>query len=135
MNDIEKKPIDPFADINFDTFTNPESNINTPTTESSLKKEPLDKEALKKVAEASHFNSRQPAQNKKPKLVTKTFSLFQDEITIINNSLKAYMEHSGDDLSSPSNSDAVRAGLHLLSNLDAKQQAELIAKHRGRGRR
>ena len=124
MSEAEKNSIDPFASLNLDELT--------VSSNSGLSND-LDKEKIKKAAEESSFSSRQIVA-KKQKLVTKTFSLFQDEIVIINSALRAYID-STDELSSPSNSDAVRAGLHLLAEKSPEEQAQLIAEHRGRGRR
>lgn len=128
MSESDKTPIDPFANVNLDAFKQEPAQK---TLESNPK---VDKEAIKMAAEKSEFSSRQ-AVPKKKKLVTKTFSLFQDEIIIINDALTAYRERSEEDLPTTSNSDAVRAGLHLLSEKTPEEQADLIALHRGRGRR
>ncbi len=127
MSEVDKKPLDPFASINLESFKI-EDNSNRPSKENEVQKK-----EIQKIAEKSDFSSRQAAP-KKQKLVTKTFSLFQDEITIINNALRAFID-SSDELSSPSNSDAVRAGLHLLAQKTPEEQAKLISEHRGRGRR
>lgn len=130
MNEKENQPVDPFATIDLGEFKQKKSK----TIDNDIIRV-VDKDIIKKAAEQSDFSSRQSAP-KKQKLVTKTFSLFQDEIIVINNALKAYLESSSDDdLSSPSNSDVIRAGLHLLSEKSPKEQADLIAKHRGRGRK
>lgn len=128
MSDIDHNPVDPFANINLDELKQ--------NTEKKIEEDDIvDKHAIKKAAEQNEFSSRQGTY-KKQKLVTKTFSLFQDEIFIINNALKIYLEQSGDeDLSTPSNSDAVRAGLHLLAEKSPDEQAKLISQHRGRGRK
>lgn len=128
MSESEKSPLDPFANVNLDAFKQ------DPVQDKAESKPKVDKDAIKMAAEKSEFNSRQAAPKKK-KLVTKTFSLFQDEIIIINNALTAYRERSEDDLPTTSNSDAVRAGLHLLAEKTPEEQANLIALHRGRGRK
>ncbi len=127
MNELEKQPIDPFASIDLDAFKTRGDEDHSSNEVANHKKE------IKNIAEKSHFSSRQ-APPKKQKLVTKTFSLFQDEIIIINNALRAFID-SSDELSSPSNSDAVRAGLHLLAQKSPEEQARLISEHRGRGRK
>jgi len=128
MNDIEKQPVDPFANLDLNEFKQEKSETNEVIRV-------IDKEVIKQTAEKSDFSSRQVSP-KKQKLVTKTFSLFQNEIKIINNAIRAYLESSDeDDLSTPSNSDAVRAGLYLLAEKSPEEQANLIAEHRGRGRR
>ena len=127
MSEAEKQPIDPFASIDLDAFKTPNKENSRQSDDDNRKNE------IKDIAEKSDFTSRQ-APAKKQKLVTKTFSLFQDEIIIINNALRAFID-SSDELSSPSNSDAVRAGLHLLAEKSPEEQARLISEHRGRGRR
>lgn len=127
MSDNEQSPSDPFANINFDAF---KSESEAPKTESAIPKD-----LIKKVAEESSFASRQAVPIKKRKLIKKTFSLFQEEVAIINQGLRAYMDEAGDEPSCPSNSDVVRAGLYLLSEKTPEEQAALIEQYRGRARR
>ena len=127
MSDVEKSPVDPFAAIDLDSFKQEPSKIKAHEIN-------IDKEKIKKAAVKSNFNSRQIAP-KKQKLFTKTFSLFQEEMIIIKNALKAYDDSLEEEFSSSSHSDAVRAGLHLLAEKKPEEQAQLILMHRGRGRK
>ncbi|GJL71985.1 MAG: hypothetical protein NMNS01_11840 [Nitrosomonas sp.] len=129
MSNTEKKPIDPFATLGLDKYKKPENK-----KETSVKKPPPDKDAIKAIAEQNDFQSRQ-APVKRQKIVTKTFSLFQEDCSIINDVLKAYLENPDEGLSQPSGSDVVRAALHILAEKSAQEQVELVKEHRGRGRR
>ena len=129
MTNTEHNPIDPFANINLEGFK-----AGPVKKKTSLKKSQPDKEAIKAVAEQNDFQSRQAAP-KKQKIVTKTFSLFQDECSIINDVLKAYLDNPDEGLSQPSGSDIVRAALHIFAEKTPQEQVELVKEHRGRGRK
>lgn len=124
MSNSEENPIDPFANINLEGFK----------TENKNKKVQPDKAEIKAIAEESDFQSRQ-AIVKKQKIITKTFSLFQDECQIINNVFKVYLDNPDVSMSQPSGSDIVRAALHLFSTKSPEEQVALVKEHRGRGRK
>ncbi|MFL0809130.1 MAG: hypothetical protein K6L76_01830 [Agarilytica sp.] len=129
MSVIEKTPIDPFSAVNFDEIIgNDESLVIQP-------EEIIDtKDSIKKAAEQSKFSSRQSKTPKKQKLIKKSFSIFSEEANIIKKALNAHSDILEEEFGSPSQSDVVRAGLHLLAEKSPKEQAMLIAKHKGRGR-
>jgi hypothetical protein len=129
MSNTEKNPVDPFANINLDGFKAQPGKKKT-----SVKKPSPDKDAIKAIAEQNDFQSRQAAP-KKHKIITKTFSLFQEDCSIINDVLKAYLENPDEGLSQPSGSDIVRAALHILAEKSSQEQVALVKEHRGRGRR
>ena len=129
MSNTEKNPVDPFADINLDKYKAPPGK-----KKASVNKPPPDKDAMKAIAEQNDFQSRQAAP-KKQKIVPKTFSLFQEDCSIINDVLKAYLENPDERLSQPSGSDIVRAALHILAEKPEQEQVALVKEHRGRGRR
>jgi hypothetical protein len=129
MSNTEKTPVDPFAGINLNEFK-----ARPGKKKPSLKKPQPDKDEIKAVAEQNDFQSRQ-APPKKQKIVTKTFSLFQEDCSIINDVLKAYLENPDEGLSQPSGSDVVRAALHILVEKPEHEQVALVKEHRGRGRR
>lgn len=132
MTLAEKNPIDPFENIELGNFKNKSQPNDKKDFESSLH----DKEIIKKIASESQFQSRESKKElKKPKLITKTFSLFQDECVIINDVIKAYLNKVEDSMSQPSGSDVVRAALHSFSQKSSQEQLDLVKQHRGRGRR
>ncbi|HNO75547.1 hypothetical protein [Nitrosomonas mobilis] len=129
MSNTKNDPVDPFAGIDLDRFKTEQGKKKT-----SLRKPQPDKEAIKAVAEQNDFQSRQAAPKKK-KIITKTFSLFQDECNIINDVLRAYLNNPDEGLSQPSGSDIVRAALHIFAEKNSQEQVKLIKEHRGRGRK
>ena len=132
MTLAEKNPIDPFKNIELGNFKNKSQSNDKKEIESSLH----DKEVIEKIANESQFQSRESKRElKKPKLITKTFSLFQDECVIINDVIKAYLNKVEDSMSQPSGSDVVRAALHSFSRKSSQEQLDLVKQHRGRGRR
>ena len=60
--------------------------------------------------------------------------IFSEEANIIKKALNSHSDILEEEFGSPSQSDVVRAGLHLLAEKTPKEQAMLIAKHKGRGR-
>ncbi len=129
MTDNERRPLDAFADINLDEFKS-DNVIKAPVINNSK----LEKEAIRKVAEESDFQSRQ-AIVKRKKIIPKTFSLFQEECDVINQALKYYLDNPDERLSQPSGSDVVRAALYVFATKNAEEQVQLIKAHRGRGRK
>ena len=125
-----KNPVDPFENINLDNFKNQD----TKTKHSTENKKLLDKETIKDVARESDFQSRERIRDKS-KVVTKTFSLFQEECTIIDTILKNCLNHQGNSLTQPSGSDIVRAALHAFTQKTSQEQITMIFNHRGRGRK
>jgi len=131
MNDLQKQPVDPFSasDLDLEIFKKQE---NQPITAF-----PPDKAEIRKIAEQSDFQSRQPIKRKQ-KATAKSFSLFPDDLEHINRAfnemLKSYLENPEAGLAKPSDSDVVRAALHLLALQPIEEQLQLIKEHRGRGR-
>lgn len=121
----EQKPFDPFSNLDLDSFKN--ANASQPKP-----KPPPEKKVIREVAQESKFQSRQPVQ-KRPKHSPKTFSLFPDDMAIIQNGLRSYMDHHGS--SQPSGSDVVRAALHIFAKKSPEEQACLIEQHRARGKK
>ena len=81
MSEMNKTPIDPFVDVNLDAYVIDKAHLHPKPEGTDQPSTDIDKEAIRKIAEESHFKSRQATQNNRPKLVTKTFSLFHPEIT------------------------------------------------------
>ena len=91
-------------------------------------------ESVRRTAEDSEFGSR-PVAPRKRIVMSKTFSLFEEEIAIINSALISYRKLSGELSPTTSNPDSVRAAIYLLAEKSPEEQTQLIAIHRGRGRR
>jgi hypothetical protein len=119
----ERKPVDPFSDINLDTFKN---------TAPKKPKSPIEKEAIREVAIQSKFQSRQPVAKREPH-TAKTFSLFPDDTAIIKNALRSFMDYNAS--IQASSSDVVRAALHEFSRKPENEQVKLIEQYRARGKR
>lgn len=125
MSNTTKQPVDAFANIDLSQFkAKPSQKLDAQAT----------KDVIKSIAKENNFQSRQPV-TKKPKIIPKTFSLFEDECGIINDALKHYLDDPGRNSSQPSGSDVVRAALHAFSKKSSDQQVKLIKEHRGRGRK
>ena len=124
MNDSLNNTFDAFAQ--FDDFVD----VKPKNTDKKL----LDKDIIKKIAEDSHFQSRQTHQQKQ-KTYNKTFSLFQEECHIIHQAIKFSFDDVHQEYSRPSSSDVIRAALHLFSEKSIDEQIAIIQKHRGRGRK
>lgn len=119
----EQKPVDPFSNIDLNTFKS-----NAPK---KSKLPPL-KEAVREAAIQSNFQSRQPIV-KREKHTAKTFSLFPDDTAIVKNALRSFMDHNMS--AQPSGSDVVRAALHEFSRKPESEQVQLIERYRARGKR
>jgi len=130
MKSSKENTIDPFKNITLDNFKNE-------TTSSLKSKNKLDKDTIKTIANESNFQSREFRQlSHKQKIVTKTFSLFPTECSIINNAIKAYFSYSSEnEPSQPSSSDVVRAALHAFGQRTLPEQINMIKHYRGRGRK
>lgn len=134
MTQSDKTAFDPFKDIALDAFKKePKPQTAQPLHPNRL----ADKEAIKAIAQESNFQSREvpAAAEPKPKIVTKTFSLFQQDCAILNEGLKVYLDAPDEGGSQPSGSDIVRAALHAFHQLPDDEKRALIKQHRGRGRR
>jgi hypothetical protein len=113
--------VNPFDEINVSDFKKSSS----PSSEL--------KEKVKVLAKESNFYSRESIKKlPKPKVVTKTFSLFEEECAIIHDIMKKSLNNDPTVLSG---SDIVRAALHAFSKIPLQEQIEAIGMHRGRGRR
>ena len=73
-----------------------------------------DIESVRRTAEDSEFGSR-PVAPRKRIVMSKTFSLFEEETAIINSALISYRKLSGELSPTTSNPDAVRAAIYLLA--------------------
>ena len=124
MSSASTEPRDPFANINIDDFKAPPKEKPQPKR--------VDEALVRKAAEQSHFQSREPA-SKKERIITKTYSLFPSDIGIINDVIKSVP--TSVDMGQPSGSDVVRAALHAFYGLDEDEQIALVQRYRGRGRR
>lgn len=129
MSIVEKTPVDPFSAVNFDEIIG-----NGDSLVKAAEERTDTKDSIKKAAEQSKFSSRQSKTVQKQKQIKKSFSIFSEEANIIKKALYAHSDILEEEYGSPSQSDVVRAGLHLLSEKSPKEQAMLIAKHKGRGR-
>lgn len=118
----QNNPVDPFSNINFDDFK---------STDDGGSSNNVDEVAVRRVAEESSFQSRQPTPLKE-KITTKSFSLFPSDQEIINQSVKRSLEKHA---FTPSGSDIIRAALHAFATLNTDQQDSYIQKYRGRGRK
>jgi hypothetical protein len=127
MSKTDKKPIDPFSNISLDSF---KKDVSQEKSLERMEAHP-DKKTIKAIAEESNFQSREAAP-KKQKIMTKTFSLFQEECNIINSIIRQYLENHEYDSSQPSGSDVVRAALYTLATKSPKEQVALVKQYRGR---
>lgn len=129
MND-ERNPIDPFSQLNMDEFKN---DRNIAKEESNFL---VTKKQIKEIAEKSNFHSRE--LNKvapKPKIITRSFSLFDVDLAIIEETIAEIKNSSGVLNGLPSGSDIIRAALHTFKQLSQQEKYRQISIHRGRGRR
>jgi hypothetical protein len=130
MTISEDNPVDPFKNISLDDFKKEKRQINY-KEESKF----LDEKTIKKLAKESNFQSREAREKLvKPKIITKTFSLFQRECDIINSVIRSHLDKLEGGQTPPSGSDVVRAALHKFSQITSQDQSSLVRTHRGRGR-
>src|SRR5262245_23945184 len=103
MSDIDTSPVDPFGGLDLAEFKLAKAERPKPPVAPRV-----EKEVIRAAAEKGAFVSRQAAAPKK-KVITKSFSLFQEECDILNRALRAYQSAPDDHLAAPSSSDVVRA--------------------------
>lgn len=127
MSDIKEKPADPFASIDLEEFKEPTIRTNTD-------KPQIDKEVIREVAEKNDFTSRQP-KPKRPEAIRKTSTLFREDCAVIEKSIRGYSEFFKDDYKHPSESDVIRAALHVLDKVPGHEKFPLIRELRGKDRK
>ena len=108
MSEAENAPYDPFANLDLDSLRQESSMTDGASYRTA------DIESVRRTAEDSEFWSR-PVAPRKRIVMSKTFSLFEEEIAIINSALISYRKLSGELSPTTSNPDAVRAAIYLLA--------------------
>ena len=118
MND---KPYNPFENIDVSDFIPDVSSTSTPN-----------KQEVRAAAELAGFTSREPVPPKS-KAITKTAALFEKEIEIIDRCKAVFAD--GDGSFKPSDSDIMRAALHIFNTIESEEIIKMLTLHRGRGRK
>lgn len=120
--------VDVFSEIDLEEFKKPKKKG------TDLKPSHKEKEAIRIIAQENDFQSREPIKPKGIKIVPKTFSLFKEDLEVINSVIQNYLLDYDPGFRQPSGSDIVRAALHHFIKQSPEDQVRQIKERRGRGK-
>lgn len=120
--------VDVFSEIDLEEFKKPKKK------DANLKPSQKEKEAIRSVAQESEFQSREPVKPRGIKIIPKTFSLFKEDLEVVNTVIQNYLFDHDPGYRQPSGSDVVRAALHHFVKQPPEEQVRQIKERRGRGK-